>query len=82
MGAFCVFLLAIMRVGAVSLMSSAFAISGSGRTNQFGLLSSVGATRRQIRRSVLLEAAVVCLLGIPIGLLAGYGGIAVTLHFV
>lgn len=80
--ALCGILMAIIMVGAVSLIYSAFSISVSERTKQFGLLSSVGATRRQIRRSVLLEAAVVCLLGIPIGLLAGYGGIAVTLHFV
>lgn len=72
-------LIAIIMVGSVSLIYNAFSISVSERTKQFGLLSSIGATRRQLRRSVFFEAGVLCLIGIPLGLLCGWGGIAVVL---
>ena len=73
-------LMAIIMVGSVSLIYNAFSISVSERTRQFGLLSSVGATRRQIRRCVFREALYLSLVGIPIGLLSGYFGITVTLY--
>lgn len=75
-------LLVIILAGSVSLIYNAFAISVSERAKQFGLLSSVGATRKQLRGSVLYEALVIGGIGIPLGLLAGIGGIGVTLHFV
>ena len=77
---FAVILMAIIMAGSVSLIYNAFSISVSERTRQFGLLSSVGATRKQIRRSVFTEALYLSVLGIPLGILAGYGGIAVTLR--
>lgn len=76
----CLVLIGIIMAGSVSLIHNAFSISVSERTKQFGLLSSIGATRKQIRGSVLFEAAVICLIGIPIGLICGYFGIAVTLY--
>ena len=65
--------------GSVALIYNAFSISVSERTKQFGLLSSIGATKRQLRRMVLYEALVVSAVGIPLGILVGIGGIAVTL---
>jgi len=65
--------------GSVSLIYNAFSISVSERTKQFGLLSSVGATKRQLKRMVLFEALAVSGIGIPLGILAGIGGIGVTL---
>ena len=72
-------LLLIIMVASVSLIYNAFSISVSERTKQFGLLSSVGATKKQLIRSVLCEAAVLSALGVPLGILAGIAGIAVTL---
>ena len=46
------------------------------------MLASVGATRRQKRRSVYFEGLILGAIAIPVGLLAGIGGIGVTLHFV
>ena len=63
----------------VSLIYNAFSISVSERTKQFGLLSSVGATRKQLRRMVTFEALTVSAIGIPLGILAGIGGIGITL---
>lgn len=76
---FAVILIVLIMVGSVSLIYSAFSISVSERTRQFGLLRSVGATRKQLRRSVFFEAAVVSAVGIPIGVACGIGGIWVTL---
>ena len=78
--AICAVLIVIIMVGSVSLIYNAFSISVSERTKQFGLLSSVGATRKQIRHSVFFEAGVLCLFAIPLGILCGWGGIAVVLH--
>lgn len=75
-------LMGLIMFGAVSLIYNAFSISISERTHQFGLLSSVGATRKQIRKMVFFEAFCVSLVGIPIGIISGIAGIGVTLHFI
>lgn len=72
----------IIVIGSVSMIYSAFSISVSERTRQFGLLSSIGATKKQILRLVFSEAAFVSLVGIPLGVFCGIAGIGVTLHFV
>lgn len=65
--------------GSVSLIYNAFSISVSERTKQFGLLSSVGATKKQLKKMVLFEALAVSAVGIPLGIVIGIGGIGVTL---
>ena len=74
-------LIGLIVFGSVSLIYNSFSISVSERTKQFGILKSIGATKKQIRKSVLYEAAVLCVIGIPIGLISGCLGIAVTFHF-
>ncbi len=71
-------LIALIVFGSVSLIYNAFAISVSERTKQFGLLSSIGATRRQLRHMVRFEAFCVSAVGIPLGILIGLVGIMVT----
>lgn len=66
--------------GSVSLIYNSFSISVAERTRQFGILKSIGATRKQIRDSVLYEALVLCAVGIPLGLLVGCLGIGITLY--
>lgn len=68
--------------GSISLIYNAFSISVSDRTRQFGLLSSIGATKRQLRSSVLYEALLVGGIGVPLGILCGLLGIGVTLFFI
>lgn len=65
-------IIAIVLIGTVSLISNAFSISVAQRTQEFGLLSSVGATKKQLRRSVHFEAGLLCLFSIPLGLLLGF----------
>ena len=67
-------------VGSISLIYNAFAISVSERSKQFGMLKSVGATQKQILRTVLFEGLMISLIGVPLGILAGIAGIAITLR--
>lgn len=57
--------------GSVIVIANAFYISASERVRQFGLLKSTGATKQQISRSVLMEGAMLSLIGIPLGI--GFG---------
>lgn len=77
-----VIVIALIMFGSIALIYNAFSISVAERTKQFGLLSSVGATKKQLRRMVVTEALMVSVVGIPLGILAGVGGIGVTLVFV
>lgn len=45
------------------------------------LVEDAVATRRQLIRSVLFEAAFLCIIGIPLGIASGLSGIGITLHF-
>lgn len=71
----------VIAAAGVSLIYNSFAISVAERTRQFGMLSSIGASKRQLRRSVLFEALVLGAIGIPLGIVLGVAGVAVTLHF-
>lgn len=75
-------LAALVMVGSVFLIYNAFSISLSERTHQFGILMSVGTTRRQLRGSVLFEGLCIGAIGIPLGLLMGLPGIKLVLRLV
>ena len=80
--AICGVLIAIIMVGSVSLIYNAFSISVSERAKQFGLLSSIGATKKQLRKSVYFEAIALSVIAVPFGIVFGYTGIAVTLYLI
>lgn len=71
-------IMAIIIIASVMLIYNAFGISVSERSRYLGMLASVGATKAQKRRSVYFEGAVLGAFGIPLGFLAGIGGMAVT----
>lgn len=79
---FAAILIGLIMFGSVSLIYNAFSISVAERTKQFGLLRSVGATKKQIRSMVFTEAMTVSAIGIPLGILSGMLGMAVTFHFI
>ncbi len=72
----------LIMLGSVALIYNAFSISVSERTKQFGLLSSIGATKKQLRKMVLFEALAVSAIGIPLGILLGIGAIGIALMFI
>lgn len=74
-------LVLIIMFGTISLIYNAFSISVSERTKQFGILTSVGATKKQLKKSVLTEACFLSAVGIPIGILIGLAGMGTTFYF-
>ncbi|MBP3038268.1 ABC transporter permease [Bacillaceae bacterium Marseille-Q3522] len=75
-------IMSVIMIGSISLIYNAFAISVSERSRYLGMLASVGATRRQKRNSVLFEGAIIGLVSIPVGLIAGIAGIEITFRFI
>lgn len=73
-------LIGLIMVGSISLIYNSFAISVSERKKMFGLLSGAGATAKQRRNSVFFESFVIAGIGIPLGVIAGIGGIGTTLY--
>ena len=74
-----VILLIIIMVASVVLIYNAFAMSLSEKVKYLGMLSSVGATKRQKRFSIYYEGFILALFGIPLGIGAGVAGIGITL---
>lgn len=50
-----------------------FQISVTGDIRFYGLLKTIGVTPRQLRRIIRQQSLFLCVVGIPIGLLLGYG---------
>ena len=63
--------LLIMIVGYL-VINNIFCISISNDIQRYGLLKTIGTTSRQIRRIVQIESLLLAVIGIPVGLLAGY----------
>ena len=70
----------------VFCIKNSFDISITEKTKQYGMLASIGATKKQIRKNVFFEATILGLIGIPIGILCGFLAsyilIAVSNYFV
>ena len=75
-------IMGIVVIGSVALIYNAFAISVSERARHLGMLASVGATKRQKRNSVFFEGAIIGAISIPLGIVAGLGGIWLTFRFI
>lgn len=73
-------IIAIVIVASVFVIRNSFAISITEKTRLYGMLSSVGATSRQIRHNVLFEGFVLALIGIPLGILLGVGVVAILIE--
>jgi len=61
----------IIAMASIIVISNAFRVSANERLRQFGLLKSVGATKKQIAASVMYEAVFLSVVGLPIGLVMG-----------
>ncbi|MDY2737016.1 ABC transporter permease, partial [Intestinibacter sp.] len=58
-------------ISTIATIYNSFSISISERKKQFGILNSIGATKSQVMKFVFLEALLISIIGIPIGLLSG-----------
>lgn len=71
-------MLIIIMVAGVMLIYNSFSMSLANKVRYLGLLSSVGATKKQKRASVYFEGFFLALISIPIGILSGIAGIGIT----
>ena len=78
----CAICLVLIIIASVMLIYNAFGMSLSERVRYLGMLASVGATKKQKRASVYFEGLLLGAIGIPVGIVAGFVGIAITLYFV
>lgn len=72
----------IILLTSIFVIENSFDISITERLKQYGMLVSVGATSKQIRKNVLFEGVVLGIIAIPLGVLLGVGAIWCTLQVV
>ena len=63
--------IAIIIVSSVFVIRNSFQISITEKMKQYGVLSSIGATKKQIKNNVLFEGFILGAIGIPLGILSG-----------
>lgn len=56
----------------VFCIKNSFDISITEKTKQYGMLRSIGATKKQIKKNVFYEATILGIIGIPLGILSGF----------
>lgn len=56
----------------VFCIKNSFDISITEKIKQYGMLRSIGATKKQIKRNVFYEATILGIIGIPLGILLGF----------
>lgn len=61
----------IIIVTSVFCIKNSFDISITEKIKQYGMLASIGATKKQIKKNVYFEALILGLIGIPLGILSG-----------
>ena len=63
--------LLLIVLSSVFCIRNSFEISITEKIRQYGMIASVGATKKQIRKNVLYEAFVLGIVGTPIGIILG-----------
>ena len=76
------FIIGIVLVSSVFVIRNGFEISITERLKQYGMLSSIGATKKQIKKSVYFEGFILGLIGIPLGILSGVFAIYILVNVV
>ena len=66
----------------IATVYNAFSISISERKKQFGILNSIGATKSQIIKLVFIEAFIVSVIAIPIGIVCGTISVDLVFRFI
>ena len=61
----------IIIVTSVFCIKNSFDISITEKIKQYGMLASIGATKKQIKKNVYYEALILALIGIPLGIICG-----------
>ena len=71
-----------MLVSSVFVIRNSFSISVAEKNRQYGMLASIGATSKQIKRNVIFEGMIIGLIAIPLGIILGIVAIMILLQVV
>lgn len=74
-----VIMLSLVSIGCIVVIYNSFAISVMERKKEFGLLSSIGATKKQLSYTVFFEALIEGTIGIILGIGGAYIGIGTVI---
>ncbi|MCI9233457.1 MAG: ABC transporter permease [Bacilli bacterium] len=77
-----IIILTLISIGCIIVIYNSFAISVMERKKQFGLFSSIGATKKQLRQTVFFEAIIVGAIGIPLGIIGSFIGIGIVIAII
>lgn len=72
----------IIIITSVYCIKNSFNIAITEKIKYYGMLISIGATSKQIKRSVLYEAFILATIGIPIGIVLGTGTIFILMNII
>ena len=75
-------IIGIIMVTSIFCIKNSISISVTEKLKMYGMLSSVGATKEQIKKNVIFEALILGLIGIPLGIIGGLLGIYVLIYVV
>ena len=64
------------------VIKNSFSISLTEKTRELGMIASIGATSKQIRKSIFFEGAVLGIISIPLGIVIGIVAIGIVLAIV
>ena len=74
-----IIMLSLVSIGCIVVIYNSFAISVMERKKEFGLLSSIGATKKQLSYTVFFEALIEGTIGIILGIGGAYIGIGTVI---
>lgn len=77
-----IIVIGIIIVTSVFCIRNSFAISITEKMKQYGMLSSIGATAKQIRKNVFYEAIILSVIAIPLGVASGILAVFVLLKLI
>ena len=77
-----IIIISIIIVTSVFCIRNSFAISITEKMKQYGMLASVGATSKQIKKNVFYEALILSAVAIPIGVLCGMLAVFIVLKVI
>ncbi len=72
LGTVVLIVLGIIVFTSVFCIKNSFDISITEKTKQYGMLKSIGATKKQVKKNVFYESTILGIFGIPLGILAGF----------
>ena len=72
LGSVIIVVLCIIVFTSIFCIKNSFDISITEKTKQYGMLKSIGATKKQIKRNVFYESTILGIIGTPLGIIAGF----------